>query len=369
LPGFAPHISQIELQQAVERYATLFIERATLEFEPLTLSSDHALADQALRLALRYASSALEVASGQQPEVNALDLLVFVVLTRASMEQYWLPELFGQRAEPLLKTLRKSEAELWSWAEGVLDDDKRAQLRALIERWVEAHPASPRVEWIRFAEFASVSADVERTRAVSGILSSVRAATRTADAALLLSERAMFLAQRVPPLLRAHARLGAREVLSDGMQRLGEVEQLVARAEALRPLVKELHTLTFSAERTISETRALTEQLQALARTAGPLLSVRTGIHGEPSTGAEQLLISAQGLSESAHETILRAHDLAKDAANIGTEGSARLEHLTRYLAAYAVLVGLAWTAIFCTGYYLTRRLADDRAAAKEHRT
>ncbi|HEY6878147.1 MAG TPA: hypothetical protein VI299_09005 [Polyangiales bacterium] len=368
LPGFTPHTSQIELQQSVERHATVFVERAGLEFESLITLKEVELGDHALRLYVRYASSALEIASGLQPEVNVLDLLVFVMLTRASMEQYWMPQVFGARAGPLLRAMQTSEQELWTWAEGVIADDKRAQLRTFIVRWLEAHPAAPRLEWVRFAEFASISADVERSQAASGILASVRSVTRTADAALLLSERALFLAQRAPALLRVQARLGARELLADGLQRLAgpqalleQGEGLLKRTEALRPLVQDLQTLSSGFGRTIEEARTLTVEMRELAKVTEPLLVTRVADDGDASTGIEQLVASTHALSESAGHTIAQARLLAQ-AAGVLTEGEGeRLDRLLRKWTLYAVVLSVLFSGVFWSGYFVVSRLLGSR--------
>jgi hypothetical protein len=57
---------------------------------------------------------------------------------------------------------------------------------------------------------------------VRGILSSVRTATRAANQALLLSERVLFLVNRMPSLWRLQARLGARELMSDALKELSQ---------------------------------------------------------------------------------------------------------------------------------------------------
>ena len=56
-------------------------------------------------------------------------------------------------------------------------------------------------------------------------------ATKTADQALLLSERAMFLATRLPFVIRLQARIGVQESISDTLARLGNV-QTVDRGNA-----------------------------------------------------------------------------------------------------------------------------------------
>jgi hypothetical protein len=366
VPGFDASITQFELQQTVERYATSFVERVAQDLEPLMTLPEPELADNALRLYARYVSSLLEAASGQQPELNALDMLVFVVLTRASVERYWLPEVYGERMRPLLKSLQLSERELWTWAEGVMAKDKCAELRALIEGWLAQHPGHLRVEWVRFAEFATISAESDRSRSGSGILASMHAATRTADAALLLAERALFLAQRTPTLLRVHTRLGAREVLSDSTQKLAgmegllrQSETLLERADSLRPLTRDLLTLTKTFQATLAESRALTTEMKGMTTLVEPLLRARVGSHGEATTGLEQVVLSMQTLNQDARSTLLNVSQLVRDTRSLSAEGTERVSRLAWRLALYAVLVGLLWTIFFWGGFYITRRLSD----------
>jgi len=55
----------------------------------------------ALRRLLLYGSSTLDIASGPRPEVNVVDMLVFVSLSRQTLENYWIPKVFGDDGLPL----------------------------------------------------------------------------------------------------------------------------------------------------------------------------------------------------------------------------------------------------------------------------
>jgi NADP-dependent 3-hydroxy acid dehydrogenase YdfG len=78
----------LELQDALQRFTTEFTDRVTQAMEELERSSQAGVRDEALRKNLLYLSSALEVASGLDPEVNLLDmidLLGLMVATRAAL--------------------------------------------------------------------------------------------------------------------------------------------------------------------------------------------------------------------------------------------------------------------------------------------
>lgn len=78
----------LELQDALQRFTTEFTDRVTQAMEELERSSQAGVRDEALRKNLLYLSSALEVASGLDPEANLLDmidLLGLMVATRAAL--------------------------------------------------------------------------------------------------------------------------------------------------------------------------------------------------------------------------------------------------------------------------------------------
>jgi hypothetical protein len=212
-------MDDIELQQDVERYASQLTERVTQALEPLERSPDLAISDTALKQALLYASAAVDIATGPFPEVNLLDMLVFVRLSREVVEEYWVPEVYGTRGEDLRDAYRKSEEDLWSIADKVMDEARKRDLMELIDQWRSANPEQTRVEGLRLGDFAVAAGEAARARSAKakGLLSSVRSATQAADKALVLAERARFFVHRMPFLVRLQARVAAREIVSDAI--------------------------------------------------------------------------------------------------------------------------------------------------------
>jgi hypothetical protein len=213
---------ELELQQEMQRFATQFTDRITQATETLEASSRRQhIRDEALRKNLRYIAAALEIATGPIAEINLVDMIVFVRLSRAVLERHWIPKLYGDDGLELAQIFARSDAELATVAEQALGVAQRHQLGSLIETWLAENPEQFRVEGIRFSDFAAAAgAAGERAMQVKGFLASVKTATRAANQALLLSERALFLVNRMPSLLRLQVRLGAREVLGDAVTQL-----------------------------------------------------------------------------------------------------------------------------------------------------
>lgn len=216
--------TDFELQQELQRFATQFTDRITQAMEVLERSSRPEVGDEALRKNLLYVASAMEIVSGPFPEINLLDMIVFVRLSRTVLERHWIPRLYGDRGADLAEVFARSERELSDLAERALSPAHREQLTSLVDAWLADNPDQVRVEGVRLADFSAAagSAAAERAGQARGLLSNVKSAMRTANQALLLSERGLFLFHRLPFLWRLQARLGAREIMGDTLVRLTE---------------------------------------------------------------------------------------------------------------------------------------------------
>jgi hypothetical protein len=215
-------LSDLELQQELERFATQFTDRITQATGTLDRSARGAIRDEALRKNLLYVASAIEIATGPYPEINILDMIVFVHLSRTVLEKHWIPQLYGREGADLAEVFAKAEEELTEIASRALSPQQRAELKTVIDGWLAENPSQVRVEGVRLADFAGAAGSAAAGRAgrARGLLSSVKEAARTANQAMILSERAMFLVHRLPFLWRLQARLGAREVLADALDQL-----------------------------------------------------------------------------------------------------------------------------------------------------
>jgi hypothetical protein len=216
------NLAELELQQEIERFATQFTDRVTQATESLERSAAvPEIRDEVLRKNLRYVWAALEIASGPFPEINLLDMIIFVRLCRAVLERHWIPEIYGARGRELAEVFARSDEELAGVAVKALNEAQLDQIAQLTNDWLRENPGQRRVEGIRLSGLSSVAGNfaAERTGQARGLLASVRNASQTASQALLLSERAMFLFHRLPFLWRLQARVGVREIVGDASRR------------------------------------------------------------------------------------------------------------------------------------------------------
>jgi hypothetical protein len=216
-------MENVKLQQDLQRFANQFVETVTQALRELERSPTREVSDAALYRNLLYASAAIDIATGPYPEVNLLDMLAFIRLSRSVVDGYWVPQVYGaEEGRALAETFEAAERDLWEVAAQVLDETRRADVTSLIDDWRAAWPNQIRVEGIRLTDFSVVAGEAARDRAerARGLLASVKSASQSADNALLLAERAMFLTHRLPTLLRLQARLAAREIISDAIDRL-----------------------------------------------------------------------------------------------------------------------------------------------------
>src|SRR5208282_2382280 len=128
------------LQLQVMRFADTYVATVAQACDDVTAeatNSDIRLA--ALRWKLGQASSAYTDATGQNPAVNALDMLVLVTMARMVVEEYGV-ETYGDAILPLLATQRNLETNAWTLAGGVLKPAQQQQLRDLIQEWRAKNP-------------------------------------------------------------------------------------------------------------------------------------------------------------------------------------------------------------------------------------
>lgn len=201
----------LEEQLELERFADDFFARTGqgLDKSAERLGTD-AGREQALRIKLIIASSVLSIVSGPNPNVNLLDLVSVTVLTRLSIQDYWMHTTNGAAFQPWLDVTQVLETDVWDLAARYLSADEVAKLRKGIIAWYEQTPevrvaffGRPHsfADWVRTIqpeEAASTSISLVNLDPTAGLDPAVREVTQTR----LLAERALYTAQRMPFLIR-----------------------------------------------------------------------------------------------------------------------------------------------------------------------
>ena len=169
-----------------------------------------------------------------------------------ALEDHWQPKIFGESALPLLKSAQSSEAEIWLIAGGVLRPEQQAELRRAIEVWYAQNPLPESVTAARSLGFASQVAEADKADAAKpgsvfsllGVdpLAGMDPAVRELAQTRMLAERALFVTQKMPTVLRWQTELltlnsmatpAVQQVVSNSTQIAASVERFAAVAEKL----------------------------------------------------------------------------------------------------------------------------------------
>lgn len=198
------------------RFEGRFSSRLVLAFAPLVDSSDPAVRLRAADDELKFMSAALDIAVGAAPEINLLDMVTLVALGREATARRWSADACGPAAQGLAKAFQDSLDDISGIARNVTSDEVEAELRQVIKEWKAENPNQEDVTAVRLSAYAEGGAVASLgSRHASGLFSAVRGAARTADSAVLLAERALYASQRLPFLVRTHARIGGSELFAD----------------------------------------------------------------------------------------------------------------------------------------------------------
>lgn len=216
-----------------------------------------------------HSGHAYVIASGPNPVVNLLDLASLATLARIVLEDYWIPEVFGEAGRVLLEFHVRYEKEIWTMVKEVLPPDKQKDLMELILKWREDHPHQ------RFASFVSIAAyarerwrspllESRSSRSVLSMLyldplARLDPAMRQIAQTRYTAERVIYYLQRAPSMVRFEA-----QTLLDELSRDLNLSQVVADLHAFRLTSAELtETLNNLPARLASEQTKVLDQFVA----------------------------------------------------------------------------------------------------------
>jgi hypothetical protein len=247
-----PVVNPVEVQQSLMRFANAFTARMTSSIEKLQQGTNALNRTGSLRWNLAFGTAACAIASGENAVASMLNMTVFVMETRMAVEDHWMPNVFGEAAGTLLENCRTSEAEIWRLVATVLQPEQQVELREAIEAWHRQHAAPTDLPMARAAGLAldvaqNIQTDGSTRGSLLGLLrldplSGLDPARRELAEARLFAERALFVVQVLPTLLRWQAELLSLEMLNqpavqqwttNATQIAASVERLTAAAEQL----------------------------------------------------------------------------------------------------------------------------------------
>jgi hypothetical protein len=243
------------LQAEVLRSADTYVAMVAQSCDDLSAKTTNAAVRlAALRWKLSQATAAFNDATGDNPSVNALDLLVLVTMARNVVEDYGV-KTYGDAALPLLDTQRKLESNAWSMAKSVLKPSQEQELKNMIQEWRQKNPDQRDVGPIRFREFAAALGRTPKQSSVAPTsifsllyidpLSGLDPTTAAIEGIRELGERAMYYSQRMPMLLSWQTQLLVLQLAEQPapQQMLNDANQLASAAAAFAQTSQQLPQL------------------------------------------------------------------------------------------------------------------------------
>ena len=188
--------------------------------------------------------SSIDIAIGPNAVTNLLDMMVLATLGRTVLEQYWVPERFGEEfGRPLVEASRAMEEDIWDIADAVLTPELQEEMRIMIRNYYDQNPDQIHPWWVRMDRFSGQrAARLNAIKRSGGLLKEVRKARETAEELQEYAERALFYTQRAPGIISGRMEnsmlqiLGGPQVtqiLEDSNRFIDSVEQLVQAFEDL----------------------------------------------------------------------------------------------------------------------------------------
>jgi hypothetical protein len=236
-----------ELQLKVMRFADDYTGRIRDPIESLDVSSTPPeIRLRAHNWRVSQATAAYTIASGANPTINALDMVVLATLSRMVVTDTLLHE-YGPRAQALLEAHRHLEQQSWSLLDGVLNAEQAQEVRTLIERWRTENPAAQAVAQVRFADFAALELRRGNEQHEGGSLfgfigldplSNLDPAVRELEQTRQLAERTIYYLQRAPNLLDMEVERLVYQLaaMPETERTLAGVDRLSLAAEAIGEL-------------------------------------------------------------------------------------------------------------------------------------
>jgi hypothetical protein len=260
-------------------------------------------------MATRLTLSSALVAIAMQPDpVDALaDMLTFTTLTADAQRVAAMGKPADSYEARLQRALEQNDADSWNVAQRWVNEPTRIAFRERILSWSGARRSAADVAFVRLADLKRTgSTSVE---ADSGLFDSLHAATQQIDQTRLLAERSLFLAQRIPFLMRWQAEVYTGNALAtkEAQQTQAQIEQMSAIMETMSRLLAGL------AQQVSSERQAALDDLFGHIKTerSAALLQIQDIVNSERQATLRQATAAIDAQRKAILEDLLQVTDSA----------------------------------------------------------
>lgn len=248
-------VDPVDLQEELMRSADMFLAGVTTAADKLRRDGAPISQVDLLTQKISYTTTILALVTGPNATTNLLDMIVLVTRSRMVVETYWMPGVYGESARPFLDVCRDAETQLWQIATPLLTTTQQEELRQTIQTLHQQDSDPPIFLPIQALNFVTAVAKVGQKKrsepsSVFSLLmldplSGLDPATRELAETRMFAQRALFLAQRMPDLLRWEMELFTLKTAE--MPQLQQVvtnsTQLAAAADRFSQVVAQMPSL------------------------------------------------------------------------------------------------------------------------------
>jgi hypothetical protein len=214
--------ARAEAMSTADTYATI-VAQAADELRQHTKRDD--VVEWALQQRIATATACFTNATAPNGFVGLLDMLVYATLKREATEKYWIPTLLHDEGAPFIEALRRGEKSVWDSGAKVLSEAQLQELRGVIRQWQEENPTQYYASHIRFTDFAnsmrvsSAASQLKMPTSVFGLLyvdplAGLDPVAKELQEYRGLTERLVFMINRMPMLLSWQVELASRHITS-----------------------------------------------------------------------------------------------------------------------------------------------------------
>ena len=211
------------LQQDIFRFCDEFSNRMSVQIDRLLLPDPELDKSNLVRLKLSLNYRMLEIASGANDYINLSDLLCLVSLSRYSVERNPTIAGAGEVGEETLQLINQFEDRAYDLAEATFGEEYSKKLQDKILSWLPEAYAPGSVLYSHYAGLASqigqrsASSDDAQMNLLGALmldpLSGLDPTRREISQTRLFAERAMYLSQRMPRIIRMEGELAGYRLM------------------------------------------------------------------------------------------------------------------------------------------------------------
>ena len=298
-----------------DNYAAV-VARGCDEFDKKATGPEWRL--KAAKWKLEQATAAYIDASGPNPIINTLDMVVLAVASRMVLDDYVSQPTIGQAALALVEGHRLLETNAWAMASRLMKPEQQRELREIIQQWRRQNPSQQNVVGLRFREFMSAFGKMpERTSSsptsLFGLLfldpmSGLDPTTAAIEEARNTAERAMYYTQRMPTLLNWQVEALTYELVlqPEARQLLADTDRLTKSSEVFAKTAEQLPKVI--SEQREAAIKQLLDGLEPNEKKATEILNQARSVVVE----ARETLKAGNATADSVHATIKALDDFVR---------------------------------------------------------